>query len=174
MCRVEVRSRLSVCNRIAQHLIARTIRASRRACASQGFQLSLEVLLDFLKTRQSLLIIIGALIQALNEDILEEDVILEFLARSHGERVAGVCIRRCSATECDFVFGGGHSEAIVCRAWQWCAQSDRVAGAKCRDITGAGRTAARINCLVSCGADAVNVARGCNKALWWPPGVGIW
>jgi hypothetical protein len=84
---------LSVCRyvwqlailRIARQLIARTIQASQRLRAFQGCQLSLKVPPGCLETGQLLLVIIGASIQALNEDILEKDVILEILTRGHGE-----------------------------------------------------------------------------------------
>lgn len=94
LCRVEVRSvRLSVGRdvwqlailSIARQLVAHTIQASQRARASQGCQLSLKIPLGRLETRQSLLVIVGAFIQALNEDILEEDVVLEIFTRGHGE-----------------------------------------------------------------------------------------
>jgi hypothetical protein len=74
--------------RIARQLIAHTIQASQRARAFQAFQgcqLSLKIPLSCLEARQPLLVIVGAFIQALHEDILEEYVILEILARGHGE-----------------------------------------------------------------------------------------
>jgi hypothetical protein len=71
--------------RITRQLIACTIQASQRLRAFEGCQTSLKIPPGCLETRQLLLVIIGASIQALNEDILEEDVILEILTRGHGE-----------------------------------------------------------------------------------------
>jgi len=65
---------------ISRQLIARTIQASQRVRGFQGCQLSLKIPLSCLETRQPLLVIVCAFIQALDEDILEEDVILEILA----------------------------------------------------------------------------------------------
>ena len=50
----------------------------------------------------------------------------------------GRCV--CTAMQCDrarFRIGGGYSEVIVCRAWQWCVESNKATdkrGEGCRNI----------------------------------------
>jgi hypothetical protein len=72
----------------------------------------LKILLSCLEARQFLLVIVGAFIQALDQDILEEDIVLEIFARGHGECVAGA--RVCAAMLCD---------SVRFRIWRWLQRS---------------------------------------------------